>query len=39
MAMAFEDLQSPPGNRVAIVTNAGGRESSLPTHVSRPDWT
>lgn len=24
MAMAFEDLQSPRGNRVAIVTNAGG---------------
>lgn len=24
MAMAFEDLQSPKGNRVAIVTNAGG---------------
>jgi acetyltransferase len=24
MAMAFEDLQAPKGNRVAIVTNAGG---------------
>jgi acetyl coenzyme A synthetase (ADP forming)-like protein len=24
LAMAFEDLQSPAGNRVAIVTNAGG---------------
>jgi len=24
LAMAFEDLQSPAGNRVAIITNAGG---------------